>query len=546
MGYFSPPQNDSSHYSNGGWEYRQEIANSEHSNTWRFAPEPQIDQANHMRCCPEPKNDLYHYPHGAWAYQQECEQSSEMNFLPEPQSDSYCYDNYTNYGWEGNFNDSFDCAVNTYMEDCSPWPQNDSHSEEFYNDSHCGWEDQNQRTLNVSYSINQEPSSLEQTINSFMQNYPTSIPISSLENSSSLDYVPTQSLLQDPHHSFHQPQNLFHNSQDSFYTTQNNLTTKHPYPQNLSQPSSLELVAEDLLQKSRELLERQEQSWKGQEILFKKMDGYLEEIRRNLELSNSEDEDQIVGEEVEKQNEETSVSSESSMEKEVVEVFEPVASYSQKPIDMTREHENSQLSQTSLKQNGSTIESMIERYEEEMKKSWEDQQTSSMKELLKQMLSVKKEVEEQESEEDTQEKSHSSEAEKYTEEELIEPLLQGTLDEKKTPTITQPPRLGFKEVTAINKSTKKRIVTKLPRTIFMKKKGSTISNPPPDPASKLNQAINKRKLAEERPRQGPLAEFSPPLRSFLLTNWKKRKKVNNMSTIGIISLLCFVFVLCFI
>ncbi|KAL4344457.1 hypothetical protein AHAS_Ahas11G0180300 [Arachis hypogaea] len=81
------------------------------------------------------------------------------------------------------------------------------------------------------------------------------------------------------------------------------------------------------------------------------------------------------------------------------------------------------------------------------------------------MLSVKKEVEEQESEEDTQEKSHSSEAEKYTEEELIEPLLQGTLDEKKTPTITQPPRLGFKEVKAINKSTKKRIVTKLPRTI---------------------------------------------------------------------------------
>ncbi|KAL4315990.1 hypothetical protein AHAS_Ahas15G0240300 [Arachis hypogaea] len=430
MGYFSPPQNDSSHYSNDGWEYRQEIANSEHSNPWRFAPEPQIDQANHMRRCPEPQNDLCHYSHA----------------------------------------------------------------------------------LNVSYSINQEPSSLEQTFNSFMQNYPTSPPISSLENSSSLDYASTQSLLQDPHHPFYQLQNLLHNSQDSFHTTQNNLTPTHPYPQNFSQPSSLELVAEDLLQKSKELLERQEQSWKRQEILFNKMDGHLEQIRRNLELSNSEDEDQIVGEKVEKQNEETSVSSESSMEKEVVEVFEPVASSSQKPLEMTREHENSQLSQTFLKQNGSTIESMIERYKEEMKKSWEDQQTSSMKELLKQMLNVKKEVEEQESEEDTQEKSHSSEAEKYTEEELIEPLLQGTLDEKKTPTITQPPRLGFKEVKAINKSTKKRIVTKLPRTIFMKKKGSTTSNPPPDPASKLNQAINKRKLAEERLRQGTLAESSPPLK----------------------------------
>ncbi|KAL4321506.1 hypothetical protein AHAS_Ahas14G0117300 [Arachis hypogaea] len=52
MGYFSPPQNDSSHYPNGGWEYHQEIANSEHSNPWRFAPEPQINQANHMRYCP--------------------------------------------------------------------------------------------------------------------------------------------------------------------------------------------------------------------------------------------------------------------------------------------------------------------------------------------------------------------------------------------------------------------------------------------------------------------------------------------------------------
>ena len=46
-------------------------------------------------------------------------------------------------------------------------------------------------------------------------------------------------------------------------------------------------------------------------------------------------------------------------------------------------------------------------------------------------------------------------------------------------------------------------------------------------ASKINQAICKRKLAEERPRQGTVAETSPPLKSFLLTNWKKRKKVKN-------------------
>ncbi|KAL4337487.1 hypothetical protein AHAS_Ahas12G0115100 [Arachis hypogaea] len=138
---------------------------------------------------------------------------------------------------------------------------------------------------------------------------------------------------------------------------------------------------------------------------------------------------------------------------------------------------------------------------------------------------------EEEMEEDTQEKSHSMEAEKCIEEWLIEPPLQGTLDEDKTLTITQPPRLGFKKVKAINKRTEKRIVTKLQRTIFMKKRRSTTTNPPPDPASKLNQAINKRKLAEKRPRQGTLAESFPPLRSFLLTNWKKRKKVkNNMSS----------------
>ena len=142
---------------------------------------------------------------------------------------------------------------------------------------------------------------------------------------------------------------------------------------------------------------------------------------------------------------------------------------------------------------------MIERYEEEMKKAWEDQQTSSMKELLKQMLSAKKGVEEQESEEVIPENLHSSE------EEFMEPPIQKALDEYKTPIITQQPSLEFKEVKATNKST----------------------NSIPNPASKINQAICKRKLAEERPRQGTLAESFPPLRSFLLTNWKKRKKMKN-------------------
>jgi len=138
------------------------------------------------------------------------------------------------------------------------------------------------------------------------------------------------------------------------------------------------------------------------------------------------------------------------------------------------------------------------------------------------LMSVKEEVEEQESEEVI---PNSSEAEKYIKEEFMEPPIQEALNEEITPIITQQPCLDIQEVKAINKSTKKRIVTKTPRTTFMRR--STANNPPPDPASKINQANFTRKLAEERPRQGALAETSPPLKSFLLTNWKKRKKVKN-------------------
>ncbi|KAL4293821.1 hypothetical protein AHAS_Ahas18G0166400 [Arachis hypogaea] len=141
MGYYPP-----SPISNGGWEYHQEITDPEHSNPWRYAPEPQIDQANHMRYCPEPQNDLCHCARGVCAYQQECEQSSERNFLPEPQSESYCYDTNTNYGWEGNSSapydtqqetSSLDYAFNKFMQNFSPGPQHDPYCDEFVNDSHC-------------------------------------------------------------------------------------------------------------------------------------------------------------------------------------------------------------------------------------------------------------------------------------------------------------------------------------------------------------------------------------------------------------------------
>ncbi|KAL4381093.1 hypothetical protein AHAS_Ahas04G0099000 [Arachis hypogaea] len=164
MGYFPPPQNDSSHYSNGGWEYTQEIVNFEHSNPWRFALEPQINQTKHMRYCPELQNDLCHYPHGVWTCQQECEKSCERNFLPEPQSESYCYDTNTNYGWEGNSNapydtqqetSSLDYAFNKFMQNCPPMQQDDLYCDEFNNSSSCAWEDQNQKALNVSHSTYQ-------------------------------------------------------------------------------------------------------------------------------------------------------------------------------------------------------------------------------------------------------------------------------------------------------------------------------------------------------------------------------------------------------
>jgi len=263
------------------------------------------------------------------------------------------------------------------------------------------------------------------------------------------------------------------------------------------------------------------------------MDGHLEQMRRNLELLSKEDEDQLVDvkEEVGKQDEEATVASEISRKEEVVEAFELETANPQKPLKMTKEHENSQPSHTSLNQRLSTLESVIEKYEDEMKKSWEEQQTSSIKVQLKRMLSAEEEVDEQESEEDNQRSPYSREEESCIEEELMEPPIQKAFDEDDTPTITQQPCLDIKEVKAINNNTEERTVTKPQMIISMKKKRSTANNPTPDPTSKLNQATYKRKLAERRPRKGTLTGFSPPLRSFLLTNWKKRKKVkNNMSS----------------
>ncbi|KAL4371699.1 hypothetical protein AHAS_Ahas06G0191900 [Arachis hypogaea] len=482
MGYCPPPQNDSCHYPHGGWEYQQEMMDHEQSTQMGHAPRSHNDQASYMGYFSPPQNDSSYYTNCGWENQDQgmmgFEQSNQMGYFPRTQNDSYSYewDNYPN----------------------------------------CDWEGQNQREFNISYPIHQEPSPL---------NYPTSSPNFSYQNSSSLEFASTQNSFQNPYNSIHQPQNSFHNSQNSFHTPQNDFTTTHPYPQNYSQPSSLELIVEDHLQWSREILE----SWKEQEILCKKIDGHLEQIRKHFGLPSSEDEDQFVGEEVEKEEQKVHVSSEISMKNEVIE--------NEIELEVIKEHEHSQPSQASL-------EFVIEKYEEEMKKSWEDQQTSSIEELLKQMFSVKEELEEQEKEapipskipmknevvreENNQGSPDSNEVESCMEDDLIEPSIQEVLDEEDTPTITQHLSLEIKEVKAINKNIQRRIVTKKQKTTSMKKRRSTKSNPTPTPTSKRNQANNnKRRLVRRQSNQGASIFSSSPLKSFLLTNWKKRKKIKN-------------------
>ncbi|KAL4397253.1 hypothetical protein AHAS_Ahas01G0173400 [Arachis hypogaea] len=87
----------------------------------------------------------------------------------------------------------------------------------------------------------------------------------------------------------------------------------------------------------------------------------------------------------------------------------------------------------------------------------------------------------EEREEVNQGSPHSNKTESCIKGEFIEPPIQEALDEEDTPTITQQPRLEIKEVKAINKSTKKRMVTKKRRKISMKKKRSTKSHPTPTP-----------------------------------------------------------------
>ncbi|KAL4374152.1 hypothetical protein AHAS_Ahas05G0153200 [Arachis hypogaea] len=101
MGYCPPPQNDSSHYPNGGWEYHQEMINYEQSTQLGYAPGPQNDQSNFLENFPPAQNDSRYYAYGGWEYQEH-----EMGYFPEPQIGPY-FDHYSTCGRGREFNAAY-------------------------------------------------------------------------------------------------------------------------------------------------------------------------------------------------------------------------------------------------------------------------------------------------------------------------------------------------------------------------------------------------------------------------------------------------------
>ncbi|KAL4276441.1 hypothetical protein AHAS_Ahas20G0207500 [Arachis hypogaea] len=120
MRYCPPPQNDSSHYPNGGWEYHQGMR--------------QNDQSNFMGNFPPPQSNPRYYTHGGWEYQEH-----EMGYFPGPQNGPYFYE-------------------------CNHY-------------SCCGWKDQNQRDFTHSYPIHQEPSHLNYPTSPSSFSYQNSSPL---------------------------------------------------------------------------------------------------------------------------------------------------------------------------------------------------------------------------------------------------------------------------------------------------------------------------------------------------------------------------------
>ncbi|KAL4344660.1 hypothetical protein AHAS_Ahas11G0200600 [Arachis hypogaea] len=99
-------------------------------------------QANFMRYFPPPQNDSSYYANGGWEYQKQgmmgFEQSNQMGYFPGSQNDSHFYefDNYLNCGWKGQNKREFNVpypihqepsSLDTFMQHCPTSPPNFSY-----------------------------------------------------------------------------------------------------------------------------------------------------------------------------------------------------------------------------------------------------------------------------------------------------------------------------------------------------------------------------------------------------------------------------------
>ena len=300
-------------------------------------------------------------------------------------------------------------------------------------------------------------------------NYTTSPPSFTCLNSSSFEYASAQKSIPNPYNSFHHPQNSIHYPQESYHF-------QNTQPQN--NQFHLQTKPAQTLQPTQPPLDR-----------LARMELFMEELKRSRE------EERLIRIEL---------------------LLEEIIKTIEEEKIAKKDHDKK------LRQNAQLYSE--EQFIEELRSQRETTSLSPETEEFIQRSRKREEV--------NQGSPHSNETESCIEGEFIEPPIQEVLDEEDAPTIIQHPSPEIKVVKAINMSTKKRMVTKKRRTISMKKKRSTKSHPTPTPTSKFTQANNKRKLAGERhSKQGALTGSSFLLRSFLLTNWKKRKKVmNNMSS----------------
>ncbi|KAL4329961.1 hypothetical protein AHAS_Ahas13G0352400 [Arachis hypogaea] len=390
-----------------------------------------------------------------------------------------------------------------------PKPQNGPCFGEIDHYSSCGWKDQNQRDFTYSYPIHQEPAPL---------NYPTSHPSFTCPNSSSFEYASAQNSVPILYNSFYHPQNSFHYPQESCHFQ----NTQPP----LDRLAESELILEELKRK------REEETLDRIELLLKKMikikekekiatREYEEKLRQTAQSSSEE---QVI-ERLKSSEETTSLSPETEEFIQWSRAWRQEQDIAFRNIEANLNHIAKYFEEMPSKEDEDQMEEVVRVYKP--KAPYPQRLLGVTKKHVNSFPKDSMQHHVEEREEANQGSPHSNEIESCIEGEFSEPPIQEVLDEKDAPTIQQYPSLEIKDVKAVNTIPKRRIETEKQRTISMKKRRSR-NNPTADPTSKFTQANHKRKLARERPSpQGALTGSFFHLRSFLLTNWKKRKKVMN-------------------